>query len=327
MDAIAKHLGDANSRREEKVALLQAAAAIGPPAKDAIPAIAKLLGERETAVRVAAAETLGKVGTGNTDAIKSLAAPLADIKNTPLAVQAAVLKALAGMGPAAKAAAPEVKAFGEKVNDPGTRVWAAATLVALGADADANSKVVLAALKDKAANAKTARGTAVEAAEFLGPRGSPAVPDLIEVLQDKAQPGTTREKAARALGKLGAREAIRPLTDALRDPDKALRRAAAEGLGLMGPDAVIAAPKLRDLVKSDPSSADAAQAAPGEDRAGEEGVSRVERNRPARTKNRLLRLAFVTNPTHRRRQVLRAPCSWPHGPHRGSPPAGRAAAC
>jgi HEAT repeat protein len=261
VEAIAKHLEDTNSRREEKVALLQAAAAIGPPAKDAIPAITKLLGARDTAVRVAAAETLGRVGPGNADAIKSLAAPLADIKNNPLALQAAILKALAGMGPAAKAAAPEVKTFGEKVNDPGTKVWAAATLVALGSDADANSKVVLAALRDKAANAKTARGTAVEAAEFLGSKGRPAIPDLVEVLQDKAQLETTREKAARSLGRLGAKESVRQLTDALRDPDKSLRRAAADALGMLGPDAVTAAPKLRDLIKSDPASADAAEAA------------------------------------------------------------------
>lgn len=263
VDAIAKHLEDANSRREERVALLQAASAIGPPAKDAIPAITKLLGDRDAAVRVAAAETLGKVGAGNPEVVKSLAAPFADIKNTPVAVQAALLRALAGMGAAAKSAAPEVKALGEKANDPGTKVWAAATLVALGADADANSKVVLAALKDKAPTARSARNSAVEAAEFLGPKGKAAVPDLIDVLQDKNQPGIVREKAARTLGKLGgqAKDAIRPLTDLLRDPDKSLRRAAVEALGLMGPEAVTAAPKLRDLIKSDPTIADAAQAA------------------------------------------------------------------
>jgi HEAT repeat protein len=154
-----------------------------------------------------------------------------------------------------------VKAFGEKINDPSSKVWAAATLVALGSDADANSKVVLAALKDKAANAKTTRSSAAEAVEFLGPQGRPAIPDLIDVLQDKAQSVTTREKAARSLGRLGAKEAVRTLTDTLRDPDKGLRRAAAEALGVLGPDAVTAVPKLRDLIKSDPASADAAEAA------------------------------------------------------------------
>ena len=55
-------------------------------------------------------------------------------------------------------------------------MWVAATLVALGTDVDANSQVVLAALKDKSPQAKTARGTAVEAAEFLGPKGKAGGP-------------------------------------------------------------------------------------------------------------------------------------------------------
>ena len=261
IDAITRHLGRPGAGREERVALLQAAAAIGPPARDAIPAVVKLLGEREVPVRVAAAETLGKLGAGNPDAVKGLAGPLADPKNTPLAVHVAVLKALAGMGAGAKAAGPEVKAIGEKVSDPVIKVWAAATLVALETDADAGSQVVLAALKDKAPAAKSARSTAVEAAEFLGPRAKPGVADLIEVLQDKTQATPVREGAARTLGKLAAKEAIRPLVDTLRDPDKGVRRAAADGLGSLGPDAVVAAPKLRDLVKSDPAAADAAQAA------------------------------------------------------------------
>jgi HEAT repeat protein len=263
VDAIAKHLGDANSRREERIALLQAAAAIGPPAKEAIPAITKLMSERDTTLRVAAAETLGKVGPGNPEVIKILAAPLGDIRNNPTTLQAAVLKALAGMGPAAKDAAGEVKGYGEKANDPANKVLAAATLVALGSDPDANAKVVLSALKDKDPAARPARAAAVEAVEFLGARARPAVPDLLDVLQDKGQLAPVREKAARSLGKLGgqAKDAIQPLTALLRDPDKGIRRAAADALGQLGPDAVVAAPKLRELVASDPAIADAARAA------------------------------------------------------------------
>jgi HEAT repeat protein len=163
------------------------------------------------------------------------------------------------MGPAAKAAAGDVKAVGEKANDPGLKVWVAAALVALGTDANANSKIVLAALKDK--TAKTAHSSAVEAAEFLGPKAKPGVSDLLDVLKDKAQPDLVREKAARTLGKLTAKEAVRPLTDMLRDPDRDVRRAAAEALGMMGAEAVTAAPKLRELAKTDPTVADAALAA------------------------------------------------------------------
>jgi len=47
----------------------------------------------------------------------------------------------------------------------------------------------------------------------------------------------------------------------LRDPDRAARRAAAEALGMIGPDAIVAAARLRDLVRNDPAVADAARAA------------------------------------------------------------------
>jgi HEAT repeat protein len=261
VESIVKHLGDANANREERLALLQATAAVGPPAKDAIPTLAKLLGEKETAIRVAAAETLGKVGAGNESAIKSLTAPLADQKNTPFAMQSALLRALASMGPAGKSATGDVKAYAEAANDPAAKIWAAGALMAFGVEVDANSKLVLAALKEKAPTGKSARGAAVDAAEFLGAKGKSAVPDLLEILQDKGQPSTTRERAARTLGKLGpqAKDAIKPLTDCLKEKDKGLQRAAADGLGSMGPDAVVAVPKLRELLKSD--IADAAQAA------------------------------------------------------------------
>jgi HEAT repeat protein len=156
-----------------------------------------------------------------------------------------------------------VKGYAEKATDPGNKVLAAAALVALGADPDANAKVVLTALKDKTPTARAARAAAVEAVEYLGAKGRTAVPDLLDVLQDKAQSGPVRERAARSLGKLGApaRDAIRPLTDLLKDPDKGVRRAAAEALGLMGPEAVVAAPKLRELAKTDRDVADAAEAA------------------------------------------------------------------
>jgi HEAT repeat protein len=45
----------------------------------------------------------------------------------------------------------------------------------------------------------------------------------------------------------------------LRDTNPNARRAAAEALGIIGPDAIVAAPKLRELARSDPALADAAQ--------------------------------------------------------------------
>jgi HEAT repeat protein len=259
VDSLAKHLIDENTRREERLALLQAIAAIGPPAKDAIPSVAKLLADKEIAVRVAAIETLGKIGGGNADAARKLAEQLKDLRNTPFAVQNAVLRALAGMGARAQSVAADVKAYQEQTKDSASKVWAAAALTAMGADADANARIVLTAIKDSAPTARTARGAAIEAAEYLGERARPGVPDLIEALKDRA----VRDRAARTLGRLGAvaRDAIPPLTDLLKDPDRAMRRAAAEALGAMGPEAVVAAPKLRELARTDAELAAVANAA------------------------------------------------------------------
>lgn len=266
--ALVKHLADDSTRREERVALLQAAAAIGPPAKDALPTITKLVTDKDLAVRAAAIETLGKVGDGNPEAIKKLTDVLKDTRNTPPSAQAALLRALAGMGAKGKSAAGDVKAYQDAAKDTSSKVWAAAALTALGTDADANARVVLAALKDTSPQAKTARVSAIDAAELLGPKAKPGVPDLVEALKDKSAAGradgtTVRDRAARTLGKLGptAKPAVGPLADLLKDPDKGARRSAAEALGAIGPDASAAVPKLRDLARAEPDLAGVANAA------------------------------------------------------------------
>jgi HEAT repeat protein len=156
----------------------------------------------------------------------------------------------------------------DQTKDPSSKVWASAALVAIGSDADANAKTVLAALKDTAPAAKTARVAAIDAVEFLGARAKPGVPDLIESLKDKsavsrADGGQVRERAARALGKVGpnAKDAIKPLTEMLKDPDRSARRVAAEALGMFGPEAVVAAPRLRELARIDTDLAGVANAA------------------------------------------------------------------
>jgi HEAT repeat protein len=259
IEAISKNLNAANTRREERLALLQATASIGPPAKVAIPSVTKLLSDENVAVRVAAVETLGKIGGGDADAVKKLTDLLKDLRNTPYAVQTAVLRTLASMDQGALSAAADVKTYQERTKDPSTRIWAAAALAAIGSDADANAKIVLAAIKDTAPTARGPRATAIEAAEFLGDKAKPGVPDLIDALKDKL----VRERAARTLGRLGAvaKDAIRPLSDLLRDPDRAMRRAAAAALGAMGPEAVVAAPKLRELARTDSDLAAIANAA------------------------------------------------------------------
>ena len=268
VESIAKHLTDENARHDERIALLRAAAAIGPSAKDAIPAVTKLLGNRDTAIRLVAVETLGKIGAGNPEALAKLAELLKNHRKTPQALQEAALRALAGMKGGAKAAAGDLKEYREQIKIPSCKVWASATLVAIGQDVEQNAKIVLRALKDSTPRARSARIAAIEAAAYLGPQAKPGIPNLIEALKDKsligrADGGRVREQAAHTLGQLGAtaKDAIKPLSDMLRDPDRKARRAAVEALGSMGPDAIVAAPRLRELARIDSEMAPIANAA------------------------------------------------------------------
>lgn len=260
--ALSKQLLNPQSRRDEREAFLQAIAAIGPNAKDAIPAVLKVAGERDPNMRGAAVRTLAKLGLGNPDAIKKLTELL---KDSMFAVQLAALKALGGVGPGASSATGELKAYLAAANDPVARIWAAAALVAVGSDVDANFKIVQAAIKDKSPAGRSPRIAAIDSVEVIGVNAKPAVADLLDALKDKGTivgtrpPEQIRERAAKALGRIGAKEAISPLTDMLRDSDRGVRRTAAEALGMMGADAVVAAPKLRDLARSDPMLAETAR--------------------------------------------------------------------
>jgi HEAT repeat protein len=258
---LAKQLGSPQSRKDERLAILQAVAAIGKPAAEAIPTVTKLLGDKDPAIRVTAADTLGRIGAADPEAVSKLTGSLGDAH---LAVRIAGLKALAAVG--ARTAAPDIKKLQEASADSAVKVWTAAALVAIGSEEEANLNLVLSALKDRTAAGKGARLTAIEAVELLGPRARAAVPELIAALKDRTPVARkdgeqVRGRAARALGRLAVKEAIPPLTEMLRDPDRGARRVAAEALGLIGPDAVVAAARLRDLVRNDPAVADAAQAA------------------------------------------------------------------
>jgi HEAT repeat protein len=258
---LAKQLSNAKLRKDERLALLDAVAAIGKSASGSVPAVTKLLGDKDPAIRVAAAETLGRVGVPDAEAVSKLSGTLGDAH---LAVRIAGLKALAAVR--AATAAPDIKKLQEASPDPAVKVWTAAALVAVGSDEEANLNVVLSALKDRTPAGRGARLTAMESVELLGPKATAAVPELIAALKDRTPVGRKdgeqiRGRAARAVGRLATKEAIPPLTVMLRDPDRGARRAAAGALGLIGPDAIVAAARLRDLARNDPAVADAAQAA------------------------------------------------------------------
>jgi HEAT repeat protein len=94
------------------------------------------------------------------------------------------------------------------------------------------------------------------AADALGRIGTPAVPALIEVLQN-ADP-EARLKAIEVLGRMGddAKDAVPELTRLLDDPDPRVRKAAARTVGHIGPAAQDAVPALMQTLLNPKVSAE-----------------------------------------------------------------------
>jgi HEAT repeat protein len=69
----------------------------------------------------------------------------------------------------------------------------------------------------------------------LGPKAKAVVPNLVEVMRND-EIGEVRFEAAKALGQIGAREALPALREALKDPDYLVRVFVAEALVKIDPD-------------------------------------------------------------------------------------------
>lgn len=90
-------------------------------------------------------------------------------------------------------------------------------------------------------------GDRFEALRALVEIGKPAVPALIEALQDKGNPVTRRWQAAKALGAIKDARAVEPLIKAMSDESEFVRRVAAESLGKLGDKRAI--PVLKEALK------------------------------------------------------------------------------
>ena len=98
----------------------------------------------------------------------------------------------------------------------------------------------------------------------LGRIGAPAVPALIDTLQNPDP--AVRRKAIEVLGRMGddAAPAVPALTALLNDPDLGVRKAAARTLGQIGPEAQAAIPTLmRTLFGQPPLNQTHLQPTPG----------------------------------------------------------------
>jgi HEAT repeat protein len=198
--------------------------------------------------RVAAEVALIRLSGVTADRVQTLTAFLDRNKHSYQAAESAA-RALGDLGPAARAAEPQLRAA---LTDDVAGVRMAA-VIALGQIAAEETGVVgalatetVTALIDVLTNAseREARRSAAVSLGKIGPRASAAIPALVAALKTAdAQGGWW--VASDALARIGGPDVVPHLTEALAHADDGIRHTAVRGLGRLGPVARPAVEAIR----------------------------------------------------------------------------------
>jgi HEAT repeat protein len=236
----------ASGVREASATALGALAKVHLDVKTAVPVLAAALRDEGTATRVAAAESLGRIGPDARDAQGELLAALQD-KKADRFVRRYAAFALVHIGASDEQV---VKALADALADPtaprDVREDMAKALGQLGKDASTAVPVLAEALSDKDSDVKRAAAVALEQ---IGPESRAALPALKKALKDDDK--TVRAQVIHTLGTLGkdAAEAVPALLECLQDRVVEIRLAAIRALGNMGSEAKAAVPALQGLTQ------------------------------------------------------------------------------
>ncbi len=275
VDALIISMGDADKfvRWSSVIAIGE----LGAVAVDAIPYLSDALVNDEYQVREKAAEALGRIGPAALPAL--IGALESDYPRVPLLAA----KGLAILGPDAAGAVPyliEVLGY----NDIALKKGAIGALGAIGPAAAPAVPELIHIIEDTIHNdehftteeMKGHRGeipslvaSAVYAIGNIGPdAGGEVVPLLKELLAGRRY--DMKAPAAYTLGRLGplSKDAVGTLIFLLLENSAKVRYNVATALGLIGPDASSALPRLREIASTDPN---------GEVRiAAEEAIAKIE---------------------------------------------------
>jgi HEAT repeat protein len=254
---------------------------IGPAAKEAVLPLTAALKDQDREVRIEAAHALALIVPDRARTLVSVSDLVAGLREQSTHVKYRALQALATLGPAARAALPDVLAILPN-QDAALRSGGCYALGAMGF-APESASALIAALKDKDLYVRLAAASALGE---LGPQAAAATTPLEACLQDgdagvrlvaagalarvdpaqaeqcvrllvaglQRQDPSLRLYSVRALWKCGRpKEAIPALVTALQAPDASVRNLAADVLGDFGPAAREAVPALRALRDNDPA--------------------------------------------------------------------------
>lgn len=202
---------------------ISAAKALGQIGTPAVNVLVEALKARDVGVRTRAAQALGQAGPDAKDAVPALIAALKD-KQTD--VRVAAVDALREMASEGKEAAPQLACL---FHDPSVRVREHVRM-ALAAIGPAAVEPLCDALGE--ANAEV-RMDAIKTIVMFGPAAKKAVPALRHAMKDEKH--RIRAAAAEALGtmELNAADAVPELLHALRDKDRDVHDRAANALVIL----------------------------------------------------------------------------------------------
>jgi HEAT repeat protein len=220
--------------------MIAALGAIGPDAKEAVPALIAAVrdgyGGVDDLVGFEAVVALAKIDPENVASSQYVLAMLRD-KNPDVRHRAAALLGL--IGHHLQAFAP---ALTEAMKDenPGVRVEAVRSFMKLRPDASLGVPALAHALGD---SEKNARFYAANGLADYGPAAKPALRALIDAVAKEKEPDA-RAREIRALRYIGpdAAEAVPMLTELLKDPNKEVQSQAEKAIKKIKPEAARAAP-------------------------------------------------------------------------------------
>jgi HEAT repeat protein len=223
------------------VEIVAALAEIGPPAKNAAPALLKIAGDEERGlVGSFIVIALGNMGSGIVDDLRNA---LAD--NTVPRRRVAA-EALGLIGPKANAATPALAGC-LKDGDEQVRLQVAKSLGKIGPDAKEAMPMLRSALKDAAISVRLETALAlwrIDPAELQ-------LPVVLDTLNDPS--AQVRGDACRILGTIGpaANGARAALDKTLADKESSVRQQGAEALGRLGSGAAASALAVQKLFADD----------------------------------------------------------------------------